>query len=552
MRGLYSFVLLAIVAGHGHAAFQQTPTLGYNTYNYVACSPTEAVVRDTINALADKGFVAAGYNIFQVDCGWQARDNSRNSAGAINVNTNAFPNGIKPLSDLAASKGLKWGMYSDAGVRSCDTTVPSPNAGSLGHEAADAQQFKSWNTYTVKYDNCYADGAKAENNAPKAPRTDFVSRFSPMTKALQDAGIEGELICQWGVPFRDNDALKGPVDWAKGLATSFRLSDDISDDWGSVQRIYNQAIYIANTGKTGPGFHADADLLEVGNKGLTLAEQQFHFAYWAMVKSALMISTDVVKLSKDAQNILLNKGLIRINQDALGKPIKLVQRFTDDYDLHSGPLSNGDVAVLALNLQNAGRTLKIDFDALGISSADVTDLYTGSSQQGAKSYSAKVDKHGVIALRLSNVARSTAAKPSVNWIEAESGTTGGKANLQSCSGCSGGSKVGNVGQGSANTLTLNNVSTSGTTATLLFDYVNAEIGFLGGTSNERRASISVNGGAAQTVSFPVTGYNWDADVGKNYRVQLSGFKVGGGNTIVISRPDSSFAPDFDRIGVLAA
>lgn len=132
-------------------SFQSLPVLGWNSYNQVACSPTDGVITKAINALSDRGFVAAGYNYFQVDCGWASRDGQRNSStGALKINDNAFPNGLKPLSDLARSKGMKWSMYSDAGVRMCDTTQPSPVLGSLGYEAQDADLFKSLNTEYVK------------------------------------------------------------------------------------------------------------------------------------------------------------------------------------------------------------------------------------------------------------------------------------------------------------------------------------------------------------------------------------------------------------------
>lgn len=153
--------LLALTAGPTQAAFQQTPTLGYNTYNAVACSPNETYVQQTIDALSSQGFVSAGYNIFQVDCGWQSRYGQRNADGSLKINSEAFPSGIMVLSEYAARKGMKWGMYSDAGVRACDTTVPSPILGSLGHEDADAKQFASWNTYTVKASLPGADTARA-------------------------------------------------------------------------------------------------------------------------------------------------------------------------------------------------------------------------------------------------------------------------------------------------------------------------------------------------------------------------------------------------------
>lgn len=131
--------------------FGKTPVMGYNSYNQLACSPNESTMTAAINAMVDRGFLAAGYNYFTVDCGWSARDGQRNaSTGALRVDPNRFPNGLKPLSNLARSRGLKWTMYSDAGVRMCDTTAPSPVLGSLGHEAVDAEFFKSMNTEYLK------------------------------------------------------------------------------------------------------------------------------------------------------------------------------------------------------------------------------------------------------------------------------------------------------------------------------------------------------------------------------------------------------------------
>ncbi|KAJ4309827.1 hypothetical protein N0V94_008746 [Neodidymelliopsis sp. IMI 364377] len=532
-------------------SFQSTPVLGWNSYNQVSCSPTNDGITKTINALADRGFVSAGYNYFQIDCGWASRDGQRNATtGALKVDTNAFPNGLKPLSDLARSKGMKWTMYSDAGVRMCDPQVPSPVLGTLGHEAVDADFFKSLNTEYLKYDNCYVDGPNANQNAPKDPRTDFSSRFGVMWKELQRVGIPGMLICQWGTPFSTSGGLQGPKDWTKGISTSFRLSDDIAQGWGNVYRIYNQAVHITQSGVIGPGHIADADLLEVGNQGMTFDEQATHFAAWAMLKSALMISTDVSSLSNAAVAVLQNKDLLAINQDSAVKPITLKQRWTSDRDLWSGDLANGDIAVLVVDLSNAGRTLSLQLSQLGIQSATIKDLWSGQTTQNAGSYSKQVNAHGSLALRLSNVKR-TSTTTNYNYISASTGSLAAGANIQGCSGCTSTNKVGNLGGPSNGALTLSNIRTSQATQVVRFDYINAEVGYLGGSNNERLASISVNGGAAKTVSFPLTGYNWDKDVLKSYAVELSGFSTTGTNSIVIKGVGSAYAPDFDRVGVVA-
>src|SRR5690349_23733936 len=106
---VYSNIVLLSLSGAAVAAaqsFQTTPVLGWNSYNQMSCSPNQDKITKTINALADRGFVTAGYKYFQIDCGWASRDGQRNaSSGAIKVDTSAFPNGLKPLSDLARSKG---------------------------------------------------------------------------------------------------------------------------------------------------------------------------------------------------------------------------------------------------------------------------------------------------------------------------------------------------------------------------------------------------------------------------------------------------------------
>lgn len=178
---------------------------------------------------------------------------------------------------------MDFGMYTDQGLLSCDTDTSRGAIGSLGHEAADVAFFASLNATTVKVDNCFVDG---KDNSPKVPRTDFVTRFKAMGDALKANGIKGMTICQWGVPYSSPDSgLQGPAQWTGDISTSYRLSDDIAKGWTSILQISNQAMHIAKRGMSGPGHFADADLLEVGNGGLTAAEEKTHFSLWAMLKS---------------------------------------------------------------------------------------------------------------------------------------------------------------------------------------------------------------------------------------------------------------------------
>ncbi|KAK4495703.1 hypothetical protein PRZ48_012971 [Zasmidium cellare] len=533
--------------------FGRTPVMGFNTYNDIGCSPNQSYMQTTLRSFASKGFADLGYKYFQLDCGWQGYE--RQSNGSITYDAAVFPDGIAPLSQLARSLGFEWSMYTDQGVYSCDTKSPATRQGSLGHEREDAAQLAGWNVAYMKVDNCYIT---PDQNAPKDPRTDFPERFGNWSQAQLDVGIKGMLVCQWGTPYSSPTGLEGPATWTPPIANSFRVSDDIVTGWANVMRIMNQDIHVNLKGLNGPGHFSDMDLLEVGNPGMTNAEQASHFAIWALFKSALMVSTAVPTMTDATFSILSNKDLIAINQDSLGKPATLIQRFTNDHDVYSGPLANGDRAVLLLDQSNTTRTLALNFTALGIDTATVKNLWTGRTTTNVKSYSAQVPPHGSLPLRLSNIKTLQTPTPKLVYISASSGTLAGGANIQSCSGCSNGTKVGYISN-TGGSLTLSNIRTSQSTQDVRFDYINCEVGYLYNPSGEsngpnvRGASISVNGGPGQSVLFPLTGYNWDKDVTKSFLVRLSGFNTGSTNTIKISGLSGSttYAPDIDRIGVVA-
>jgi len=540
---------LAVFADAVDNNFGRTPAMGYNTYNAYSCRPNQTIVRTEIEALANAGFVTAGYKLFNLDCGWQGYKRQQN--GSIIYDDRAFPGGIAPLSQLANSRGMDWAMYTNQGTFSCDSQYDRLRPGSLGFEQQDALMFKAWNTKYVKVDNCFIEGAT--NNAPKEPRTDFPSRFGKMTKQLQDPviGIHGIMICQWGVPNRNTTTgrLEGPSAWAPSLSTSYRISDDIAPGWSNVVRIYNQAIQVSLNGLSGLGHFADLDMLEVGNPGMSITEQQSHFALWAMFKSALFISTKTKQLSKEAKAILLNKELISINQDPLGKPVTLIQRFSGNYDLFQGPLANGDRAILLIDLSGRSRTHTITFKDLRIASASVKELWTGRTFISTSSYAASIPAHGSIPLRLSEIAPLNIPATSLTYFEAEQALLDGGAATARCRSCSEGFKVGNITGGAS--VTFSNISASSTTLDVSFDYIHCEIGFMGDrTLNQRAALVAVNGGTPVQVMFPVTGYDWEGDRLEGFKVRLVGFAVGEKNRLTIKAARwSKYAPDIDRIGV---
>lgn len=145
---VWATLLFGAVNSQKAPGSQLTPILGYNSYNDVACSPNETLIHSTIQSMSDKGFLGLGYNFFQIDCGWQGFN--RLSNGSITYDSDRFPNGIAPLSELAIGLGFKWSMYTGQGVYSCDTSYDPHRPGSLGYETQDAAMFAAWNTQYVK------------------------------------------------------------------------------------------------------------------------------------------------------------------------------------------------------------------------------------------------------------------------------------------------------------------------------------------------------------------------------------------------------------------
>ncbi len=218
--------------------------------------------------------------------------------GKIVADAKAFPSGIKALADYVHSKKLKFGIYSDAGSHTCQK-----RPGSIYFEKIDAKTYAEWGVDYLKYDNCFNLGLPA------------LFRYPRMRDALNETGHPiFYSICNWGE--------SKPWEWGADVGNSWRTTGDISDKWESVVSIIEQQAPIAHYG--GPGGWNDPDMLEVGNGGMTQTEYETHFALWAFMKAPLIIGCDVRNMSKETLELLTNKEVIAINQDALGKSVTRV------------------------------------------------------------------------------------------------------------------------------------------------------------------------------------------------------------------------------------
>ncbi|KAG2642531.1 hypothetical protein PVAP13_2KG091100 [Panicum virgatum] len=187
----------------------RTPQMGWNSWNHFTCNINEQTIRQVADAMVDTGLAKLGYEYINIDDCWAAHD--RDSQGNLVPNPSTFPSGMKALSDYVHGKGLKLGIYSDAGPRTCSQQMP----GSLGHEEQDAKTIASWGIDYLKYDNCNDQGMSPQPS------------FSKMSRALLNSGRNIFFsICEWGI---DN-----PATWAGGVGNSWRTAGDIKDEWGSM------------------------------------------------------------------------------------------------------------------------------------------------------------------------------------------------------------------------------------------------------------------------------------------------------------------------------
>lgn len=346
----------------------RTPQMGWNSWNHFACNIEEKLIRETADAMVSTGLAAAGYKYVNIDDCWAELD--RDSKGNFVPKASTFPSGIKALADYVHNKGLKLGIYSDAGTQTCSKKMP----GSLGHEEQDAKTFASWGIDYLKYDNC--------NNQGISPK----ERYPIMTKALQNSGRPiFYSLCEWG---QDD-----PATWANEVGNSWRTTGDISDNWDSMTSRADENDKWASYAK--PGGWNDPDMLEVGNGGMTTEEYRSHFSIWSLAKAPLLVGCDVRSMSKETHEILSNKEVIAVNQDSLGVQGKKVKN--GDLEVWAGPLQHNKVVVILWNRSGSTSQITAYWSDIGLNSTTVVnarDLWAHSTQKSIKGQiSATIQSH---------------------------------------------------------------------------------------------------------------------------------------------------------------
>ena len=317
-----------------------TPPMGWNSWNKFGNAVNEELIRQTADAMISSGMKDAGYEYINIDDTWEGE---RDAQGFIQVDSQKFPSGMKALADYVHSKGLKLGIYSDAGYKTC-----GGKPASRGHEFQDAQTYAQWGIDYLKYDWCGCEDLNAKG------------AYTTMRDALHQAGRPIVFsICEWG--------NNKPWEWAGNVGNLWRTTGDISPcfdckvdhgtwyQWGVLQILDQQA---GLRPYAGPGHWNDPDMLEVGN-GMAVNEDRAHFSLWCMLAAPLISGNDLRHMSKETAEILMNKDVIAVDQDQLG--IEGFRYSSDGVlEVWFKPLESGDWAMCVLN--RSTRPQKVFFD----------------------------------------------------------------------------------------------------------------------------------------------------------------------------------------------
>ena len=397
MKRLLFLILGLICAGAYAQKFDQlalTPPMGWNSWNKFACDVSEDLIRQTADAMATNGMKDAGYQFINIDDCWQGE---RDAQGFIQPDPKRFPSGMKALADYVHAKGLKLGIYSDAGWKTC-----GGKPGSRGHEFQDAQTYAQWGADYLKYDWCDTEALSAEG-AYMTMRNALFAAGRPMVFSL----------CEWG--------NQKPWLWGAKMGELWRTTGDIypcfdcTQDHGTWKSSGILQILDLQQGLreyAGPGHWNDPDMLEVGN-GMSVNEDRAHFSMWCMLAAPLIAGNDLRGMPKTALEILTHPGAIAIDQDPLGTE---AWRYSTDgvMEIWFKPLSGDAWAMCVLN--RSPRAQKIVFDWKTKTVADelskreahfdtttysVRDVWTKKDLGATKQVlDAEVPSHDVLLLRL--------------------------------------------------------------------------------------------------------------------------------------------------------
>ncbi len=367
-----------------------SPPMGWNSWNFFAEKVSDKDIRAAADQLVATGMKDAGYTYINIDDTWEGE---RDADGVLHTNSK-FPD-MKALADYVHSKGLKIGIYSGPGPKTC-----GGYEGSLGHEAQDAQLYASWGFDYLKYDLCSFIPEVMEKQAPNdkaAQMRLMIAAYDKMNKALKATGRPIVFsFCQYG--------WDAPWEWVPSVGGNlWRTTGDVSPDWDRIAVIGFGQAGLAKY--AGPGHCNDPDMLEVGNGKLTLAENRSHFSLWAMLAAPLLAGNDLPNMKPEIKAILTKRDVIAIDQDRLGKQGD--RAYTEgEVEVWTRHLAGGALAVAVFNCADnsrfASHPFHLSLTRLGLHGPQTgKDLWTGKTITLTDNQPLELGQHEVLLVRIS-------------------------------------------------------------------------------------------------------------------------------------------------------
>jgi alpha-galactosidase len=382
--------LLLLLAGMPAVAattrIAPVPPMGWNSWNHFAGRVTDADIRSAADFLVSTGMRDAGYVYVNIDDTWQGK---RDDQGVLHSNER-FPD-MRALGEYIHSKGLKFGIYSSPGARTC-----AGYEGSLGHEEQDARMYAQWGVDFLKYDLCsFKDEmstAKAAHPEDPAAHTHLmIAAYRKMGDALRATGRPILYsLCQYGVD--------QPWRWGPSVGASmWRTTDDIDDSYGRMIAIGFSQEGLARF--AGAGHWNDPDMLEIGNGRMSEDEYRTHMSLWVILAAPLLAGNDLSRMSDADKRILVNADAIAIDQDALGKQGSRLYQ-SADLDVWTRPMSGGRVAVGLFNRSWSLREISVELAQIGFpTGARIRDVWKEKDLgHRTGTFVDTVPKHGVTLL----------------------------------------------------------------------------------------------------------------------------------------------------------
>jgi alpha-galactosidase len=319
-----------------------TPPMGWNSWNTFQTRIDEDLIKGMADAMADDGMRDAGYVNIVLDDGWSEKE--RDANGNLVGDLKRFPSGMKALGDYLHAHGFKFGIYNCAGTKTC-----AGYPGGHDHEIADARTYASWGVDYLKYDWCYTDGLN-QQTAYRAMRDALYAAGRPIVFSL----------CEWG--------QSKPWTWAADTGELWRTTGDITDTYATREK-WSQGwkiildLQVGLDKFAGPNHWNDPDMLEVGNRRLSLTESRAHFSLWCVLAAPLIAGNDPRHMKPEIHDILTNSEVIALDQDVLGKEGFRISA-EPGKEIWAKELSGGDWAVCLLNTGKESATLELDFKQL--------------------------------------------------------------------------------------------------------------------------------------------------------------------------------------------